>query len=93
MVKKIPRDHKGLYLSVPFTHGRQSDISEEYKPDIKVNLMSGKIEGEERKKERKVALLLRNEKSLSTRKEMSKFVLLSALCFTTQPCTKRDGVR
>ena len=29
MVIKIPRDHKGLYLSVPFTHGRQSNISGE----------------------------------------------------------------
>jgi hypothetical protein len=71
VVKKIPRDHKGLYLSVPFTHGKQSNISdlenthievgrdtplkprakcfttrkEEYNPDIKTNLMSGKIEG------------------------------------------------
>ena len=27
MVKKIPRDHKGLYLSVPFTHGKQTKIS------------------------------------------------------------------
>jgi hypothetical protein len=29
MVRKIPRDHKGLYLSDPFTHGRQSKISGE----------------------------------------------------------------
>lgn len=26
---KIPKDHKGLYLSVPFTHGKQSQIIEE----------------------------------------------------------------
>ena len=27
MVGKIPRDHRGLYLSVPFTHGKQSKIN------------------------------------------------------------------
>lgn len=74
MVKPIPRDHKGLCLSDPFTHGRQTNISEEdahnevgggtsskprakcftgeYKPDIKTNLMSGKIEGGKKKNER-----------------------------------------
>jgi hypothetical protein len=28
-IRKIPKDHKGLYLSDPFTHGKQSQLSKE----------------------------------------------------------------
>jgi hypothetical protein len=69
VVKKIPRDHMGLYACEPLNHGIQQGIrdthnevgrdtplkprakcfmtqtAEEYNPDIKTNLMSGKIEG------------------------------------------------
>lgn len=26
MVNKIPKDHRGLYLSVPYTHGKQTKL-------------------------------------------------------------------
>lgn len=35
MVAKIPKDHRGLYLSVPFSHGKQTQITEKM---IKANL-------------------------------------------------------
>ena len=37
MVRKIPKDHQGLYLSDPFSHGKQSHISEE-KEDVSRHL-------------------------------------------------------
>ena len=33
MIRKIPKDHKGLYLSVPFLHGKQSHFTEEEEED------------------------------------------------------------
>lgn len=29
MVRKIPKDHKGLYACEPYNHGVQSNVSEE----------------------------------------------------------------
>jgi hypothetical protein len=35
MIKKIPKDHKGLYLCPPNNHGNQSNIVEEVEKNDK----------------------------------------------------------